>query len=124
MPSNLKSAPFASRIQYPGVDSLKTDLQRPVLRPPGVHTDPTPSLQRRLGYDALTLPSALVITGLEDAGVRSQRAFLKVLPEKRVILEDDEGEWVWNLPEGFIVVYVCVADPKERPAIHKSLVSF
>jgi hypothetical protein len=66
----------------------------------------------------------LVVTGLEDASIPAQRALLNVLSEKRVILEDDEGEWVWNLPEGFIVVYVCVADPRERPAIHKSLVSF
>ncbi|KIM75934.1 hypothetical protein PILCRDRAFT_826765 [Piloderma croceum F 1598] len=119
LPSNLNSSSFASRIQHP--DSLKTDLQRPVLRPPGVHTDPTPSLQRHFSYDALTLPSALVVTGLEDAGMPAQRSLLKVLSEKRVILEDDEGEWVWNLPDGFIVVYICVADPRERPAIHKSL---
>jgi hypothetical protein len=30
----------------------------------------------------------------------------------------------WNLPEGFIVVYVCPLDPRERPAIHKSLVRY
>ena len=106
------------------MDSSKTDLQRPVLHPTGVHTDPTPSIQRHFSLDTLTLPSALVVTGLENAGVPAQRALLKVLSENRVILDDDEGDWVWNLPEGFIVVYVCVADPRERPAIHKSLVSF
>jgi hypothetical protein len=111
-------------MQYPDMDTSKTDLLRPVLRPPGIHTDPTPSLQRHLSYDGLTLPSALVVTGLEDAGMPVQRSLLKVLSEKRVILEDDEGEWVWNLPDDFIVVYICVADPRERPAIHKSLVSF
>jgi hypothetical protein len=30
---------------------------------------------------------------------------------------------VWNLPEGFIIVYVSPMDVRERPVIHKSLVS-
>ena len=29
---------------------------------------------------------------------------------------------VWNLPDGFIVIYVCAFDPREPPSIHKSLV--
>lgn len=35
-------------------------------------------------------------------------------------LEDEDG--VWNLPDGFIMVYVCPWDARERPAVHKSLV--
>jgi len=102
------------------VDVSNGSPQRPSIRPPGEHTDPSPTLTN---LDALTLPNALVITGLENAGVPAQRALLKVLSEKRVILNDGDGDWVWNLPEEFIMVYVCVADPRERPAIHKSLVS-
>jgi len=64
-----------------------------------------------------------VISGLENASMPAQRALSQVLSEKTIILDDYDGDWVWNLPKGFIVVYVCVADPRERPAIHKSLVS-
>ena len=50
-----------------------------------------------------------------------QRALSDVLSEKRVVLEgQDDG--VWNLPEGFITVYVCPWNARERPAIHKTLV--
>jgi hypothetical protein len=80
-------------------------------------------LARHFSLDGLSFPGALVITGLENAGVPAQRALLQVLSDKRAVLDDQDGDWVWNLPEGFIVVYVCVADPRERPPIHKSLVS-
>jgi hypothetical protein len=85
------------------------------------------------------------MSGLEHASQPSQRALLRVLTERRVILEglsepegtsrrqsqgrltiDEEnsrGEGgVWNLPHPFTIVYVCAFDPKERPKIHKTLV--
>jgi hypothetical protein len=69
-----------------------------------------------------------VISGLENATVQSQRALTRVLAEKRVVLEDEDGDEgfdeVWNLPEGFIMVYVCPIDARERPAIHRTLVSY
>ncbi|KAK0462781.1 hypothetical protein IW261DRAFT_1527274, partial [Armillaria novae-zelandiae] len=30
---------------------------------------------------------------------------------------------VWNIPDGFMLIYVCPLNPRERPAIHKNLVS-
>ena len=30
---------------------------------------------------------------------------------------------IWNLPDGFLMVYVCKHDPHERPAILRGLVS-
>ena len=107
----------------PNVDPLHADVQRPSLRPQGVRTDPSPSLARNLSLDALGFPNALVIAGLENVSVPAQRALLQVLSDQTVVLDDQDGDWAWNLPEGFIIVYVCVADPRERPMIHKSLVS-
>ena len=104
-------------------DPSTASTQRPPLRPTGVNTDPAPILSRQLSLDTLILPRILVISGLENVGVPAQRALLKVLTDKRLALEDIEGDWIWNLPEGFMVVYVCAADPRERPGIHKSLVS-
>lgn len=36
-------------------------------------------------------------------------------------LEDDDCG-VWNIPEGFMTIYVCPWNPRERPNIHKTLV--
>ena len=81
--------------------------------------------------DAPRIPTALVVTGLEHASDMSQRALVCVLAEGRIILPKTAGgdEWpseeeeAWDLPEDFIMVYVTSWDPRERPAIHKSLVS-
>ncbi len=78
------------------------------------------------------LPQALVISGLENANTGVQRAFSNVLGEKRVVLADisSEGdlkegskgnEEVWTFPAGFICVYVCPWNAKERPDVHKTL---
>jgi hypothetical protein len=36
--------------------------------------------------------------------------------------EDADYDGVWNIPEGFITIYVCPWNTRERPNIHKSLV--
>ncbi len=99
------------------------------------------------------IPNAVVLSGLENASLPSQRALIKVLAEKRVVLdsqeieverssthgtemkqpmgtgsfydglEDEEMDGVWNLPDGFMLIYVCPMNTRERPAIHKNLVS-
>ena len=82
------------------------------------------------------LPKAVVVSGLEHTTTPSQRALMRVLTERRVVLsgydDDDDAmssgrdpdseDGVWNLPEGFIMVYVCKLDPHERPAILNGLV--
>ena len=84
---------------------------------------------------ALHIPSALVITGLEDASDASQRALVRVLANGRLELpkhdaqigahnhypEGSETE-AWDLPEEFMMIYIAYWEPKNRPAIHKSLV--
>jgi hypothetical protein len=71
-------------------------------------------------------PKALVMSGIEHASAQSQRALINMLNDRQVVLHKggDETPSVHNLPEGFILVYVCAADSRERPAIHKTLVSF
>lgn len=96
-------------------------------RLPYSFTESVPSIHRRKKTKSHSkalhqLPQALVISGLENASNSVQRALSDVLSEKRVVLEGEE-DGVWNLPEGFITVYVCPWNARERPAIHKTLVS-
>lgn len=90
----------------------------------------------------LEVPGALVISGLENACLSTQRSLVRVLAERRIVLEgptrepnhkeEDEDEYdrkhhaddydgTWNLPDGFILIFVCPLNEKDRPAIHKSL---
>ncbi|KAF7361609.1 hypothetical protein MVEN_00504100 [Mycena venus] len=91
---------------------------------PHAFSDPTPLRPKPERATALQ-PRALVISGLENATISSQRGLSRALAEKRVVLEDEDGDEgydeVWNLPDGFIMVYVCPIDARERPAIHKTL---
>jgi hypothetical protein len=149
----------------PPVRHASTHFRRPR---PHSHSDPKAAADDdELAYANHNpeLPRALVISGLEHAGMPIQRAFVEVLAEKRVIIEggdsksqggpyhdqddsetlrgnDSQGKGtegsrlhpgfnnsigagnVWNLPDGFIVIYVCAFDPREPPPIHKSLVRF
>jgi hypothetical protein len=78
-------------------------------------------------------PRALVVTGLEKTGLPVQRALLQVLTDGRIELDEDAytnddaplgAVGVWPLPDDFIFIYVCESDPRERPNIHRGLVSF
>jgi len=82
------------------------------------------------------LPRAIVISGLENASLPSQRALAQVLAEKRISFDnfsDDAGpqdgrhdldgdHGTKSLPAGFILVYICLVDPRERPNLHNALV--
>ncbi|PFH49026.1 hypothetical protein AMATHDRAFT_64021 [Amanita thiersii Skay4041] len=90
----------------------------------------------------MSIPNALVITGLENASIPSQRALVRVLADRRLVLpkhgtgweeydghvpdrrydvdEEDEDD-VINLPDEFVIVYITSWTPTERPNIHKSL---
>ncbi|EDR11977.1 uncharacterized protein LACBIDRAFT_314001 [Laccaria bicolor S238N-H82] len=107
------------------------------------YTDPMPSRKSPLENKLLLeVPRALVISGLENASLSTQRSLVRVLAERRIVLEgpnrdtthkeDDEDECdrkhhaedydgTWNLPDGFILIFVCPLNEKDRPAIHKSL---
>ena len=97
--------------------------------PSFVHSrsDPTPLHQ---GTDALELPNALVMSGLENADFVSQKAFARVLCERKIVLdglsdgtERSSASGIWLLPDEFFVIYVCAVDGQERPPVHKTLVS-
>ncbi|KAH9942360.1 uncharacterized protein BXZ73DRAFT_97775 [Epithele typhae] len=81
-----------------------------------------------------SIPKAVVVSGLEHTVAASQRALTRVLAERRVVLdglEDDDSDasgrdpdvedGTWNLPDGFVMVYVCKADPHERPGLLRGL---
>ncbi|KAJ7077321.1 hypothetical protein B0H15DRAFT_862216 [Mycena belliarum] len=126
------SNPFGDSHEFlPSTTSSSTNPFSTAPRPPKTRTplphafsDPTP-LRPRSDRSVPLQPRALVLSGLENATMPSQRALARVLAEKRVVLEDedaDEGfDEVWNLPDGFLMVYVCPIDAHERPAIHKTL---
>lgn len=70
------------------------------------------------------MPTAVVVTGLEHSSVPCHRALLRTLLENRVAFDEDPGgakHPSWDLPEDFVLVYVCGFDPRERPSVHKSL---
>lgn len=70
------------------------------------------------------VPKAIVVSGLEHVSVVGQRTLSQVLMEKRLILDDTYPvAGTWNLPDDFMVVYVCAADTQERPMISRVLVS-
>ena len=75
-----------------------------------------------MSSDNPSLPKAVVITGLEFAGIPAQRALLQALSDQSFVLEDDP-ETVWKLPQDFMVVHVSANDAWERPKIHPSLVN-
>lgn len=113
--------------------------QHPSFHPAGAQTDasvPTPSSNisthsrnvSRGSTEPLKLPSAVVVSSLELANIPSQKAVLRTLVERKIIVSDggifghDQDGLTLELPDGFFMVYVCRSDPRERPPIYKSLV--
>jgi hypothetical protein len=111
----------------------------PLSRPERASTLPSPLMTAMedghitLSPSVSSLPRALVILGLECAGVSAQRALMHVLSDHRLELDketyDREGSPIgecgtWNLPSDFIMVYVCPSKETARPDIHTGLVRF
>ncbi|KAF8840700.1 hypothetical protein BDN67DRAFT_607442 [Paxillus ammoniavirescens] len=116
--------------------NTETHWRRP--GPPfGVPTEPSlPTLassvshHRHVSYpsvETLRLPSAVVVSGLEQANLPAQKAVLQTLAERKLILSEEgtfghgRDSLVLELPEDFLMVYVCRSDPRERPPIYQSL---
>ncbi|KAG2154363.1 uncharacterized protein EDB93DRAFT_1131783 [Suillus bovinus] len=78
--------------------------------------------------DMLKIPHAIVVSGLEHASLPAQRAVLRTLAEKKLVVSDNhseiESELQLDLPDDFIMVYVCCLDPYERPPIYSSLLDW
>ncbi|KAH9892668.1 hypothetical protein C8Q73DRAFT_791694 [Cubamyces lactineus] len=86
-------------------------------------------------HTTTALPKAVVVSGLEHTPLPAQRALMRVLTERRLVMdaygdgEDDASterdvdveDGTWNLPDGFLMVYVCKWDPHERPSILRGL---
>ncbi|OJT15423.1 hypothetical protein TRAPUB_8011 [Trametes pubescens] len=91
------------------------------------------------GQPVSAMPRAVVVSGLEHTALPAQRALMRVLTERRLIMKgyggDHEGDsterevdadvedGTWNLPDGFVMVYVCKWDPHERPPIQRGLLA-
>lgn len=122
------SSPLSKDSSFDGAPSRQSvSERRPQIRLPELHTDPQisardPDTVSVISSDSLSLPKAVVISGLEYAGTPAQRALLQALSDQSFVLEDDP-ETVWKLPPDFMLVYVCVNDAWERPKIHPSLVN-
>lgn len=94
----------------------------------GVHS--SKSHQRnfsRSSAETLSLPNAVVVSGLEHASLSAQKAVLRTLADRKLVLPTEQAvshavQRTFDLPENFILVYVCRLDPRERPFIYKSLV--
>jgi hypothetical protein len=61
---------------------------------------------------------------LKSGGPAGTRRGRERLDNRSTAFDDTEGDYngVWNVPEGFITIYVCPWNPRERPSIHKTLV--
>ncbi|KAH9047918.1 hypothetical protein EDB84DRAFT_1459703 [Lactarius hengduanensis] len=91
---------------------------------PSGPTDPESSRALHRSSSTSLLPTAVVVTGLEHASVPCHRALLRTLLENRVTFDGNPGSAnyaSWDLPEDFVLVWVCPFDPRERPSVHKSL---
>ena len=107
---------------------------------PSSYSDPSSARQQKPSQSK-QLPQALVISGLEYATDLTQRTFANVLVDRTIILgnghdrvaaetnnrkldalETDNDDGTFTLPDGYITVYVCPLDTRERPPIHKTLV--
>ncbi|KAI0645802.1 hypothetical protein C8Q79DRAFT_1052969 [Trametes meyenii] len=136
--------PLSSLFALPGGPEAQ-DSQAPTPTPSTTTTSPesvrqqksTPVSERASepGQAPSALPRAVVVSGLEHTTMPAQRALMRVLTERRIIMDgygdDEDGDstgrdietedGTWNLPEGFVMVYVCKADPHERPAVLRGL---
>ncbi|KAF8070053.1 hypothetical protein FPV67DRAFT_1485989 [Lyophyllum atratum] len=95
------------------------------------HTEPLPISRSRTQPE---FPHALVLSGLDHANLAEQASLTDILAHRQVVIgttdcegsytglsDDLDYEGTWNVPEGFISIYVCPWDSRERPKIHKSL---
>lgn len=101
----------------------------PSLHTVGVYTEssvPNFTSSGNQRHTHIKIPSAIVVSGLEHASLPAQRAVLQTLAEKKLVLDgnlpDIEPGLRLDLPDDFIMVYVCRLDPHERPPIYSSLV--
>jgi hypothetical protein len=118
-------APVSFRRIRPTISRIESEPIKTLARPPldtHPHSEPPQPLN---SSPAVHVPAALVVSGLEYTTLPAQRAFLRALHERKIVL-DAESERLnntWKLPPDFIVVYVCPLNAYDRPPILRTLVS-
>lgn len=81
-------------------------------------------LDKRVVLEGRALQPSSGLTSGRPAGARQGRESFnnKSTPSDDTEgLDDADYNGVWNIPEGFITIYVCPWDTRERPNIHKTL---
>ncbi|PCH36087.1 hypothetical protein WOLCODRAFT_91845 [Wolfiporia cocos MD-104 SS10] len=86
--------------------------------------------EAEIGRAMPTLPKAVVVSGLEHVGLPAQRALLQVLTERKLVIDEEKAGFngnpfeggTWNLPDDFLMVYICKSDSRERPALLRGLI--
>ncbi|KAL4078286.1 hypothetical protein V8B97DRAFT_1865810 [Scleroderma yunnanense] len=109
------------------------NLKRPSLHSFGTRTEPSirafvsHKRSQQAGFSSSVLPTAIVVSGLEHGSLEAQKALLRTLADRKLVLSDDWAKepsqvpTVFDLPEDFILIYVCRLDARERPSIYQSL---
>ena len=113
-----------ARPQVPRMETEPAKLQtRPRLEVHS-HSEPQSAATTSTQSPAVTVPGALVLSGLEYTTLPAQRALLRVLHERKIVLDPDgeQSNNAWKLPSDFIVVYVCPVNAYDRPPILRTLV--
>jgi len=112
-------------VERPGFPGTRTDTSVPTLS--STIKTHFRNASRGSTSEALKLPSAVVVSGLELASLPCQKAVLRTLVDKKIVISDegtfghDQDGLTLELPDGFFMVYVCRSDSRERPAIYKNL---
>ncbi|KAI0688176.1 hypothetical protein BC835DRAFT_1419356 [Cytidiella melzeri] len=118
------TSPISPLRVRPKVSRVATEPVKAQSRPHlDAHFYSEPHQHHHSASHTLSVPGALVVSGLEHTSLPAQRALLRVLHEHRIVLDAD-GEQpgkTWSLPSDFIVVYVCPVDAYERPRILRPL---
>ncbi|KAI6166049.1 hypothetical protein EDD17DRAFT_1550408 [Pisolithus thermaeus] len=121
-PHNISAVPIAN-LKRPSLHSFSVQTEQSV---PTIVSDGRLYLGKSFhaSTDNFRVPAAVVVSGLEHANLQSQKAILRTLAVRKLVFPLDktsETDQVFNLPENFILIYICRLDARERPPIYKSL---
>lgn len=121
-PHNVLTIPIAN-LKRPCLHSfsVKTEPSIPTV---GSDGRPHPEKSLHASTDNFGVPAAIVVSGLEHASLQAQKAILRTLAVGQLVFPTDgspETDQTFDLPENFILIYVCRLDARERPPIYKSL---
>ncbi|KAI0084911.1 hypothetical protein BDY19DRAFT_968820 [Irpex rosettiformis] len=114
--SSLRIRPRTSRVETEPV-RIQT---RPRLDAHAI-SEPPSAVSASTMSPVIMIPGALVVSGLEHTTLPAQRALLRVLHERKIVLDGEQPNNAWKLPPDFIIVYVCPMNAYDRPPILRTL---